>query len=124
MMSARSAPDRSRRENRRDLPDAGRWHCSFGLSFLRLSRGRAFAGIFARNELAAEQLADRRFRDFVDEDDTPRPLEIGKARGAAMLIELPFCDRRGALDEGGDDFAPTLVWETHDRNFGYRGVQR
>src|SRR5262249_3367720 len=60
------------------------------------SPGQAFAGkrhralqlVFTRHELAAQELADGRFWDRLDEDVAPRPFEIGEPRGAAELIEL------------------------------------
>jgi len=39
-----------------------------------------------------------------------RALEIGEAGGAAVLVELVGRDRRVALDEGGNDPAPALVF--------------
>ena len=65
--------------------------------------------VFARDQLAAQQLADRRFRDRLDEHIAARPLEFGKAGRAAILVELVGVDRRAALDESRDDLAPALV---------------
>src|SRR5262249_52623873 len=66
-------------------------------------RGGAPRPVFARHELAAQELADRRFRDRLDERVAPRPLEIGEPRRTAELIELLRFDRAAAPDEGAND---------------------
>src|SRR5262245_64905329 len=63
-------------------------------------RRRAFELVLTRHELAAQELADGRFRYRLDEDVAPRPLEIGEPRGAAELIELLGLDHATPLDEG------------------------
>ena len=65
--------------------------------------------VFARDQLAAQQLADRRFRDGLDEHIAARPLEVGEAGCAAVLVEIVVRDRGAALHERGDDLAPALV---------------
>ena len=66
------------------------------LRFLRcdLPCGVPLRLVLARQQLAAQELADRRFRDRLDEDVAARPLEIGEPRVAAELIELLRLDRR------------------------------
>ncbi len=49
--------------------------------------------ILAGDELAAQQLADRRFRDLGDEDIAARPLEAGEPGSAAERVELLGLDR-------------------------------
>src|SRR5215471_13466670 len=98
----------------------------------RSSPGQAFAGkrhralelVLTRHELAAQELADGRFRYRLDEDVAPRPLEIGEPRGAAELIELLGLDHAAALDEGGNDLAPALVRDPDHGHLGDRGMQR
>src|SRR6266516_5925973 len=51
-------------------------------------RRRALDFVFARDQLAAQQLADRRFRNGFDEDVLARPLEIGQAGCTAKLVEF------------------------------------
>ena len=95
------------------------------LRFLLVRAYARFLGlVFACDQLAAQELADRRFRDVVDEDVAARPLEIGEAGGAAELVELGVVDRAAALDEGGDDLAPALVGKADHRHFGHGGMQR
>src|SRR5262245_60241912 len=98
----------------------------------RSSPGKAFAGkrrralelVLTRHELPALELADRRLRYRLDEDVTPRPLEIGEPRGAAELIELLGLDHAATLDEGGNDFAPALVRDPDHGHLGDCGMQR
>src|SRR3954468_18615467 len=74
------------------------------------------AGVFAGDELAAQDLADRRFRDFGHEHVIARALEIGEARGPAMRIERRRIDRLLALDEGDDLLAPAFIGQAGDRD--------
>src|SRR5262245_6300874 len=106
---------------------------SIGMMFgARSSPGQAFAGkrrralelVLTRHELAAQELADRRLRYRLDEDVTPRPLEIGEPRGAAELIELLGLDHAATLDEGGNDLAPALVRNPDHGHLGDCGMQR
>src|SRR5215475_831177 len=98
----------------------------------RSSPGQAFAGkrrrafelVLTRHELAAQELADGRFRYRLDEDVAPRPLEIGEPRGAAELIELLGLDHATPLDEGGNDLAPALVRNPDHGHLGDCGMQR
>src|SRR5512145_1150952 len=87
-------------------------------------RRRALRLVFARHQLTAQQLADRRLRDRLDEDVTARALEVGEPGLAAEPIELLRRDTGAALDEGGDDLAPALVLEPDHRHLRYRGMQR
>src|SRR5689334_23652937 len=66
--------------------------------------------ILASCKLTPQQFTDRRFRDLGKEDIAPRPLEIGEPGGAAEGVKFLALDRRAALDECSDDFAPALVW--------------
>ena len=68
-----------------------------------------FRLIVAGHQQAAQQFSDWGFRQRIDEDETPRTLEIGKPRSAAELIELGFADRRLAFDKSGYDLAPFFV---------------
>src|SRR5215510_9922286 len=96
------------------------------------SPGQAFAGkrhralqlVFTRHELAAQELADGRFRDRLDEDVAPRPFEIGEPRGAAESIEFLGFDHAATLDEGGNDLAPALVSDPDHGHLGDCGMQR
>src|SRR5262249_6083377 len=106
---------------------------SIGMMLRAGSRpGQAFAGkrnralqlVFARHELAPQELADGRLRDGRDEDVAPRPLEIGEPRGAAELIELLGLDHATTLDEGGNDLAPTLVRDSDHGHLGDCGTKR
>src|SRR5262249_54386157 len=98
----------------------------------RSSPGQAFAGkrrrafelVLTRHELAAQELADGRFRYRLDEDVAPRPLEIGEPRGAAELIELLGLDHATTLDEGGNDLAPAFVRNPDHGHLGDCGMQR
>src|SRR6516165_4237418 len=98
----------------------------------RSSAGQAFAGkrhralelVLTRHELAAQELADGRFRYRRDEDVAPRPLEIGEPRGVAELIELLGLDHAATLDEGGNDLAPALVRDPDHGHLGDCGMQR
>src|SRR6516164_4541371 len=83
-----------------------------------------FHRIFAGGELAAKELADRRFRNFGHENIAPRSLEIRQARSAAERVEVLGLDRRAAFDEGGDDFAPALVRQADDGDFRHGGMER
>src|SRR5258705_3738618 len=87
------------------------------------SGGGACWFVFARHELAAQQLADRRFRDSCDENVAPRPLEIGEPRRAAEPIELFGLDHDATLDEGGHDLAPALVCKPDHGNLRHAGMQ-
>src|SRR5262252_8156480 len=87
-------------------------------------RDGALRLVFARHELAAQELADRRFRNRLDERVAPRPLETGEPRRAAELIELLRFDRAAALDEGANDLAPALVRNPDYGHFGDCGMQR
>src|SRR4051794_2646340 len=80
--------------------------------------------IFAGNELAAQELAHRGFWDCVDKNIPARALEIRKTRSAAVLIEILRRNRRGALHESRNDFAPALVRESNDGDFGHCRMQR
>src|SRR5215831_19222256 len=86
--------------------------------------GGALGLVFARHELSAQQLADGRARDRLDEDVTSRPLEVGESRRATEFLELVRLDHAPALDEGGHDLAPALVREPDDRHFRNGGMQR
>src|SRR5262249_27579556 len=96
------------------------------------SPGEAFAGkrhralqlVFTRHELAAQELADGRFRDRLDEDVAPRPFEIGEPRGAAELIELLGSDHVATFDEGENALAPALVSDPAHGHLGDWGMQR
>src|ERR1700733_1777955 len=92
-------------------------------SFL-LIRSRVFRLIVAGHQQAAQQFSDRGFRQRIDKDETPRALEIGKARGAAKLIEFGFADLCLAFDKGGDDLAPFLVGKADDGDLEHSRVQR
>ena len=61
-----------------------------------------FPPILADDEQAAQDLADRRFRDFGDKHVIARALVIGEARTPAPGIERIGLDRAAALDESGD----------------------
>src|SRR4051812_28181702 len=87
-------------------------------------RRRTLRLVIAGHEQAAQQLADRRLRNGLDKNIAARPLEIGEAGIAAMLVEMLVLDRGAALDEGRDDLAPALVGQADHRNLRYRGVQR
>src|SRR5262249_15669154 len=87
-------------------------------------RGGRLQRVVARGELAAQQLADRRFRDFRDKDVAARPLEIGKPGVTAERIELFGFDRGAALDEGGNDLAPALFGQSDQGDFRGGDMQR
>src|SRR6516162_3381039 len=87
-------------------------------------RNRALQLVFACHELAAQELADGRFRYRLDEDVAPRPLEIGEPRGAAELIELLGLDHATTFDERGNDLAPALVRNPDHGHVGDCGMQR
>src|SRR5262245_22453644 len=69
----------------------------------------AFGLILACNELSSKELAYRRFWNVLNEHVSARPLEIGKARTAAELIELIRCNGPRPLDKRTDDRAPALI---------------
>src|SRR5262249_60937779 len=85
---------------------------------------RALERPLPRHELAAQELADGRLWYRLDEDVTPRPLEIGEPRGAAELIELLGLDHATTLDEGGNDLAPALVRNPDHGHLGDCGMHR
>ncbi len=63
---------------------------SAGLVAFGMGLGRTFGHVLARYELAAQQLADRRFRDLVHEDVPARQLVTRQAARPAMGIERRF----------------------------------
>ena len=86
--------------------------------------GGAFGFVFSSHQLAAKELANRRFRYIAHEKVTARTFEFGKAGGLAKLIELNFLDGLAALDESGDHLAPALVREADDSNFRHSRMER
>ena len=78
----------------------------------------AHAIILAGDEQAAQDLADRRFRDFGDKHVLARALVIGEARTPAPGVECVGLDRAAALDESGDPLAPALVPQAGDGHLG------
>src|SRR5262249_58950906 len=83
-----------------------------------------FGLVFTCHQLAAQELANGRFRNTGDEDVTARALEIGQARFAAEFIECDVVDRSAALDERGDDLAQALISKPNHRYFQHSGMQR
>src|SRR6516164_11669801 len=82
-----------------------------------------FPSILARDEQAAQDLADRRFRDFGDKHVLARALVIGKARPPAPGVERVGLDRAAALYEGGDPLPPALVRQAGDCHLGHGRMQ-
>src|SRR6516165_344654 len=82
-----------------------------------------FPSILARDEQAAQDLADRRFRDFGDKHVLAWALVIGEARTPAPGVERVGLDRAAALYEGGDPLPPALVRQARDRRLGDRRMQ-
>src|SRR5436189_6069307 len=80
--------------------------------------------IVAGHELAAEQLADRRFRDLFDKHVLARSLEVGKPRPPTELIEFLRLDQDAALDECTYNLAPALVRQPGHGDLGYCRMQR
>src|SRR5262245_47572975 len=78
--------------------------------------------VFTGHQLAAQELANGRFRNVGDEDVTAWALEIGQVRFAAEFIECDVVDRSSALNERGDDFAPALISKPDHRYFRYSGM--
>ena len=56
--------------------------------------------VLTRHQLAAQELADGRFRNVVDKNVAARPLEIGQARFAAELVEFGFLETVCRLSKG------------------------
>src|SRR4051812_47278186 len=75
---------------------------------------RRLALVLPGHQLAAEQLADRRFRHLAHEDVLARALEVGERRAAAPFVERSRVERARAPDEGDDALAPALVGEADD----------
>src|SRR5258708_38762749 len=96
------------------------WQSCCGSWCCRRGPGVELAG----DQLAAQQLADRRFRNLGDEDIAARPLEVAQPGRAAELVQFILADRLAALDEGGDDLAPALVGKADHRHLRHRGMQR
>src|SRR5215467_11803283 len=74
--------------------------------------------ILAGDEQAAQDLADRRFRDFGDKHVLARALVIGEARTPAPSVERVGLDSASELDKSGDPLAPALVRQAYDRHLG------
>src|ERR1700752_4399454 len=72
---------------------------------LRFRIGR----VLARLQLGAQNIADRRLRDVVDEDVIARALEVDEVGLAAPCIERVGIDVLAALDECNHALAPALV---------------
>src|SRR5215831_386759 len=68
-----------------------------------------FPPVLASDKQTAQDLADRRFRDFGDKHVLARALVIGQARTPAPGVERIGLDRAAALYESGDLLAPSLV---------------
>src|ERR1700751_2526830 len=73
-----------------------------------------FPSVIAGDEQAAQDLTDRRFRDFGDKHVLARALVIGEARTPAPGVERLGLDRAAALDKSGDPLAPALVRQAGD----------
>src|SRR6516162_8150576 len=80
---------------------------------------RQFRLELAGDELAAQQLADGRFRDGFHERVAAWKLEACKSRVAAERVKSLRVDSGPAFDKGDDDLAPPLVGQANDRNFRY-----
>src|SRR5580692_1493400 len=116
---------------RRGAPTADRqksWPYSYSCSYCRsLLVAHGAAGlrlIVAGDKLAAQKLADRRFRDLGDEHVATRALEVGQSGLPAEGVKLAGLDRHAPLDEGTDDLAPALMRQARDGDLGYCRVQR
>src|SRR5215467_9452320 len=79
-----------------------------------------FLPVLAGDEQTAQDLPDRRFRDFGDKHVLARALVIGEARTTAPGVERLGLDRAAALDKSGDPLPPALVRYAGDRHFGDR----
>src|SRR6516164_1722485 len=73
-----------------------------------------FPPVIAGDEQTAQDLPDRRFRDFGDKHVLARALVIGEARTPAPGVERLGIDRSAALDKSGDPLAPALVRQAGD----------
>src|ERR1700756_4829752 len=82
-----------------------------------------FPPVIAGDEQAAQDLADRRFRDLGDKHVLAGALVIGEARTPAPDVERVGFDRAAALDESRDPLAPALVRQAGDSHLGDRRMQ-
>src|SRR5215469_11926945 len=101
-------------------------NCSRSAIVMMLSGGGSlmlFPPILASDEQAAQDLADRRFRDFGDKHVFARALVIDEARSPAPGVESVGLDRDAAFDKSGDPLAPALVRQADDRRLGDRRMQ-
>src|SRR6516165_12769573 len=82
-----------------------------------------FPPILTSDKQAAQDLADRRFRDFGDKHVLAWALVIGEARTPAPGVESLRLDSAAALDESGDPLAPALVRQAGDCHLGNGRMQ-
>src|SRR5215813_13130663 len=82
-----------------------------------------FPPILAGDEQAAQDLADRRFRDFGDKYVSAGALVIGEARTPAPGVERVGLDRAAAFNKSGDPLTPPLVWQAGDRHLSHGRMQ-
>ncbi len=86
--------------------------------------GIARGSIITGHELAPQKLADWRFWNLHNKHVTARTLKVRQPRAAAEGVKIVGGHRCALFDEGANDLAPALVWQSGHGDFRYRRVQR